>query len=328
MVYLYVEDSNDGLYLMELAQSLYKIDSNMLKIDTFDGIFNIVKHIKNLNITSKDSVYYLYDNVEGNTDIPRNIKNATNILVRKNIQNRVSFIAIVCCEYSILVAKHMEMFIDRKSLLHCISIKLCNSNKLTTETKQMSEFDDIYNNIRNKQRKKLISRGNLQNVSNNSVEATVTAEKLCKYIFHQAFNNELLPYDRKLKHCGKCWDNDCCIKDNRRGCNISIKSRKLSSLEKEMLLLQGAHFYSILNKICRTEGIPCDEQTEIRLDDIRLNNKIQEIYDKYKYNVKICKENMYMHLQMKHSIEEAVELCKESNFDDYIIKAAINEIIV
>lgn len=328
MVYLYVEDSNDGLYLMKLAQSLYNIDSNMLKIDTFGGIFNIVEHIKELNITSKDKVYYLYDNVEGNTDIPRNIKTATNILARKNIQNRVSFITIICCEYSILVAEHMEMFIDRKSLLNCILIKLCSSDKITTETKQMSEFNGIYNAIRDKQRKKLISRGKILNISNNSVEVTVTAEKLCKYIFHQAFSNELLPYDRNSHQCGNCWENGCCIRENKRGCNISIKSRNLLSVEKKMLLLQGAHFYEVLNDICKKESIACDEKTEIRLDDVILNNKIKKIYDDYKYNVKICKENIYTYLQMGYSEKKAIALCKESNFDDYIIKAAIKEITI
>lgn len=330
MVYLYVEDSNEGLYLMKLTQQLYNIGSDSLIIDTFNGIFEIVKHVQNLTIQSNDSVYYVYDNIEGNTDVPRNLQYAKNTLIQKGIHNNVIFIPIVCCEYSILVAEHMEMFFNKDVLMYCLSLKACKSEKLTTETKQLSIFHGIYNNIRNRQKNRLIARKKSNQITENDVELTVTAEKLCKYILHEALKGDLIVYDKSNKCCGNCWENDCCIKTHKRSCNISVKSVNLSllSIEKKKLLLQGTHFYKVLSMICNKHGIACNNKAIIELNNIQLNNKIKEKIDNYYHNVSLCIQNIYAFAEMGADEDTIIEKCKYANFDDYIIKKAMNEITI
>ena len=324
MVYLYVEDSNEGLYLMQLAQSLYNISKNDLRIDTFNGIFNIIEHVNNLTINSTDKVYYVYDNIEGNTDIPKNIKNVRSILNKKGLSDKITFMPVICCEYSLLTADHMEMFINKGELLHCIALKACNSDRITTETKELDLFKNIYDEIRDKQNKRLIARNKYKvAISKNDIEVTVTAEKLCKYIFKEAFKGELVTFNKHTKQCGACWEKNCCINNNKRVCNISKKSRNLLSDEKKKMLLQGAYFYEILSKICETEGLKYAKKYTITLNGVQLNNKIEQIYTKHNYNVKLCIENISTHFQEGYRKKKVIELCKKSNFDDYIIKEAM-----
>ena len=58
MIYIYTEDSNEGLNIMRMLADLYLIDADkIVKIDTINGISNLEDNIRELNINENDKVY-------------------------------------------------------------------------------------------------------------------------------------------------------------------------------------------------------------------------------------------------------------------------------
>lgn len=318
MVYVYMEDSNEGLFLMQLAQSLYNVSSSEVKIGTFNGIFNIISHVQDIigKLGNNDKVYYVHDNIDGNTDIIRIIKNVNRI-----IDKRIHLVPIVCCEYNILCGRHMHFFVNREVLELCMILRTCDKARVTEQTKSIAEFNDVYTHIRQQRNKKLQARN--KNVSSTyAVENSITAEPLCKRLFKQAFQNDLVVYNKRTQRCGDCWGTGCCAK-RRRICNISIKSNTLTDIEKQAILLQDAGFYKILHDIAIDNHIKCDDAMDIQYEKIRINQSIKGMYNTFNLNLQRCEYNIEVYKTLGKSRAVAETECRDLGFDDYFIDQAI-----
>lgn len=85
MIYVYVEDSTNGLGLMKRAFREYASDLKVI-IESFNGIIYIDEHIKNLLVTQEDKVYYIYDNMIDNTVVNNKIKVASSLVKKKKFK--------------------------------------------------------------------------------------------------------------------------------------------------------------------------------------------------------------------------------------------------
>lgn len=253
MIYVYVEDKKEGLLLLNNAVQLYLVDTSCIYTDSFCGIYKLVEHIELLNISDKDIVYYIYDNVPGNTDVPNIIKNAKYEIILKKLEKQVYLLPILCCEYSILTANNIELFshIDGIKLIQKLKQFTISAN-LTTETKQETAFLTLYNRIRKEREKKLIRRQKKygSTYTQNDIEKAVTIEKLCKEILKETFQNELRITDK----LGDCWDKPCCIKHTRI-CSIDPKSRLLHNNEKKQFLAEKTIYLPLISKIAKENGL-------------------------------------------------------------------------
>lgn len=164
MVYIYVEDKNEGLHLMRMAANKYNIDVTKILIDNFNGIFNLITHIEGLNLCNSDKVYYIYDSIEGNTDIPIIVKNANARLNSLNLSVQVQLLPIVCLEYHILAAQNMELFIHKTCIDAVEALKMCNVDTITEETKSLDIFSTDYDSIRKRQEKALRKRNAIDSI--------------------------------------------------------------------------------------------------------------------------------------------------------------------
>ena len=205
------------------------------------------------------------------------------------------------------------------------ALKMCNVDKITENTKSLDIFGSDYDNIRKRQKKALQKRNT--NVTANDVEATVTAEKLCKELLKRALQNELTIFNHtqgsNYGNCGICWLTNCCHKTNRC-CNISIKSNSLTSQEKLAILFQESHIYNVLKMIAVNEGIHIDKKIIVSLDNVRLNPKIANCINQNHKDLKECEENINTYLIGGYNEKQIRKKCKDDGYADYIINKALN----
>lgn len=309
---------------MKNAVGLY-IDSSYVTVDTFYGIFNLVDHINNLNITSNDSVYYIYDNIPENTDIPLILVNAKKLIKQHKYSNRINLLPILCCEYSLLTADNIEMFCQKKHIEIVLKLKkLSKSSNLTLDTKNEPIFNYLYDRARNEHERKLKSRGKIY--TKNDIEKAVTVEKLCKKMLAEVFQNEL----HITNTFGGCWEKDCCIK-NTRICNIGPNNRKFNALEKKQYLVDYTIYIRLLNEVKRREGIKLKTLNTLNIDDIILIKSVRQLINSHNPEfinaVKRCKSNLESHCQNGYSLKEAQSKCEKDGFTNDEIECAITELL-
>lgn len=326
MIYIYVEDKNEGFLLMKNAVNIYISNSN-INVDTFNGIFNLENHLQNLSINENDKVYYIYDNVPGNTDIPSILKNTKKLIKQRDLQEQVYLMSILCCEYAILTADNIELFSYRNAIELIQKLKEYTvTPRLTTDTKNEPRFTELYDRARKDQEKKLIRKQKSKGVSytKNDIEKAVTVEKLCKKMMTEVFPNEL----SITKELGDCWEKDCCIKKNRI-CSIDVKSSLLSNIEKKQFLVDKTVYIKIVTKIAEKEQLVIESLPQVDISTIYLietvKRKIDRCKQSFKLNIAKCKYNLESHYDAGYTRKEAESMCKESGFSENEIRIAIRD---
>lgn len=307
---------------MNNAADLYITNKNV-KVDTFHGIFNLLDHIKNLKLNNGDSVYYVYDDVPENTDIPQIISNAKKRIVQNNLKTQVTFIPILCYEYSVLTAQYIEYFIQKKSIELVQKLKSYKiTKKLTAETKNEPLFTFLYDRARKDQEKKLKSRGGTY--SQNDIEKAVTVEKLCKKMLAEALHDDL----HISNDFGPCWLNDCCGRGTRICC-INTNSRNLSCTEKKQYLADYTICIKVLTKIFNYENMKLNDREPLNFNDVKLNKSVQQRINMcnpvFRKNVMYCKQNLESHYEAGKSRAEAIQLCKNDKFTIEEIQEALKD---
>lgn len=326
MIYIYVEDEKEGLALMNNAVDMY-LDRNKVTVDTFHGIYDLKDHIESLVLNNNDKAYYVYDDIPGNTNIQSNILEAKSSIHDLNLDKHVSLIPIVCCEYTILTANNIELFVHRNAidLVHKLN-KYIITNNITSETKDDTVFKDMYNKARKEREDRLkhVQKKYNKNYSQNDIEKTVTFEKLCKKILAEALQCELRITDK----LGDCWEKDCCIRKTRV-CSIGTNNKALDSIEKKQFLVDNTEYMNIINRIAKENNLSMKQHSKIDFSTFTLTKSIQAKIDQldklFNYNINACAANLDTYYLDGYTLAEAIDMCEKRGFSDNDIRIAIKK---
>lgn len=326
MVYIYVEDEKEGLVLMNNAVDMY-LDRRVVTVDTFHGIYELKDHIENLILNNNDAVYYIYDDIPGNDSVQSNILEAKSSIHDLNMDKQVNLVPIVCCEYVILTANNIELFVHRNAidLVHKLN-KYIVTNNITSETKDDIVFKDMYNKARKEREDRLkhVQKKYNKSYSQNDIENTVTIEKLCKKILAEALQCELRITDK----LGDCWEKDCCIRKTRV-CSIGTNNRTLEGIEKKQFLVDNTEYMNIINRIAKENNLSMKQHSKIDFSTFALTKSIQakisQLDKLFNYNINLCTANLDTYYSEGYTLAEAKRMCKRQGFSDNDIRIAIEK---
>lgn len=310
MIYVYVEDSTNGLGLVKRAFKEYTPNLKLV-IESFNGIINIDGHINNLSAKKDDKIYYIYDNMIDNKVVNNKIKVAKYLIKGKE---NIKLLPITSFEYNILAAKLIELFAHRKYIEYIQMIKLygrTSMDSITAKTKNEALFVPIYNILRKRNEKELKDRAKKTGavIKPSVVEARTTFEQLCKEIFNNAFCNDYNTIGEKL---GSCWEKDCCsYKNNKYVCNIVKEHTKVKKTDKLGVLFQNTHFYTIVEYICNDVNIetkPYIINIDYSIVAKSIRNKVNEASSVLK-----CFSNLEQYCMEGYTLEKAKKKCQLEN---------------
>lgn len=328
MIYIYTEDKKEGLTLIKNAVDLY-LDAYNISTGTIDGIKNLAIHIRNLQLNKNDIVYYIYDNVSDNSYVLQHLKNANTEMVHSKYQLQIRFIPIFCCEHAILSACGIEAFANKNSMDAILELKEYHQvENLTLITKANRAFDKYYNIARRK-RENTLKRKVGQAYSLNDIEIGVTAEKLYKEIFKEAFIADLAMNNG----LGKCWNNDCCIK-KKKICSMHINCRKLQGIEKSQYLADGTVYFKIIQQIAIEQNLELRSRLKVNLGNIKFDKTVLEIMEEHKRTserrvqkcAKFIKEKVLGYNEL-HNEYDIINECLYNGYTESQAKRAIERII-
>ena len=321
MIYVYVEDSTNGLGLIKRVFREYASNLKVI-IESFNGIINIDKHIKNLSVAQEGKVYYIYDNMIDNTVVNNKIKVANDLIKRKK---NIKLLPITSFEYNILTAKLIELFANRKYIDYIQKIKLygrTSMDSITAKTKNEALFIPIYNVLRKRNEKELKDRAKKTGaiITPAIIEARTTFEQLCKEILNHAFCND---YNTIGEFLGSCWETDCCsYNKGKYVCNIVKEHTSVNKTDKLGVLFQNTKFYYIVEYICNDANVkiqPYIINIDYSIISKNMRNKINEVSSVLK-----CFSNIEQYCMDGNTLEEAKKKCQlVNNFSTDEIEMAV-----
>ncbi|MBQ8327961.1 MAG: hypothetical protein IJX86_12940 [Lachnospiraceae bacterium] len=332
MIYLYTEDKNEGLALAQNAVNIYLGKYNIV-VGTIDGIKNLANHISNLSLNIEDFVYYVYDDIPENADVQKHIKNARKVIGRSNFKNQIHLISIFCCEHSILTAVEIEKFSHPDIIKTIFAVQEYTDLKnITAMTKSNSVFDKFYDRARKERERTLksIQKKNGLVYTQNDIESGVSAEKLFKGIFKDAFTAEL----NITTLLGKCWEQDCCFKKNRV-CSMNINNRVLCGTEKKQFLVDRTVYIKVVQLIAKEQNLQLSIVQRLNLDDIKLSKKAIQIVNDFKAESHKCMLRCRQHIRQfiidsgetGRNDNEIINYCTGAGFTEKQAKKALEFIV-
>lgn len=336
MIYIYTEDSNEGLNIMRMLANLYLIDADkIVKIDTINGISKLEDNIRELNINENDKVYYIYDNVVENKYVYEHILNSVRLLNKSKYKDMVKLMPIYCCEHSILSDKYAMYFANTELFPMIDEIrKYTNVQGLTYKTKANKTFKQIYNKIRKEKRSKLESLKSKCGIeySESELEMSVTAEKLCKEIFRKSFTLDTrLEFDSSMNNC---WSSACCHKKSQI-CSMDSKCvKQLCGIDKKLMIVCDTNFLRIWLMILEANNIKTRDIKLVDTDSIKFSKKdllmLDGIDKENEKKISMCEETIKKKvIGSEKGIPEdiLVKQLSESGFTDVVIKSAMRNIL-
>jgi hypothetical protein len=327
MIYIYTEDSSEGLLLMKNAVNLYLRQYNNIKADTINGISKLAEHIRNLNINSDDTVYYIYDNITENIAVQQHLINSLNMIRLSKYKEQIKLVPILCCEYSVLTAEHIELFAKYSQISYIKELKSYkDTGNITINTKKNKIFEQFYAKARKERERTLKSRQvrTGETYTNNDIEEGISIEKLCKKIMIAAFDADLKLIDSVNNTFGKCWNTDCCFKKNRI-CSMHVNTRKLHGTEKLQFLAEETVYIKIIKLIANDNQLSISTDIgKLNLADITFRKEAQLEISKYEsdkiqeiHTIKECAANLDLYMnEFKYSEKKAVAECIRSGYTE------------
>lgn len=315
MIYVYAEDEKEGYTLLKNAINIYLKNSNIV-IDTLHGIDKLEEHISKLNISNEDQVYYIYDDIQENSEVMKYLDLGRKVIIQRKLNDQVTLLPILCSEYSVLAAQDIEIFV-RPCFLHYIFElkKYPTDGNITKKTKQNPYFKELYATVRKEDlhdAKRLYEKYN-KPYTEEGVEAFITIEKLCKKLLHLIFKlDDGLGIEHKLD---ECWIRNCCWK-NSKVCSMRVgtKTRNLTSFEKQQFLVDNTVYIKVIKLIAQEQHLLLENIPELKLDNIEISKMakkaIQDYSQKVSQSVKKCMYNLEIDIfEQGYSKHKAMKMC-------------------
>lgn len=284
MIYLSTEDEHGGLRILQYINEEFAGGKCIVK--SFNGISYLVSDYKEDGsgyidylvdiLTENDLAIVVVDRSPENRSVELYISEAIENIESHNLSDKIHLISIVSFEFEILSTLGIKEFIINTKYDSVIDAIQDRNKSMDDIKKTLMDNDDIYRITHNKCVKhlnKLVRRGSIDSITEESINSRINIETLSKTLYNLVFVNTEIKIDtlesiKKFYLKGTCWDIDCC-----NGKVVCRKRKYLSTRDKRILICKNNGYSKVSDKVARNSISKMEVTAELIRNQLKKERK-------------------------------------------------------